>query len=529
MHGKMVIEHSMRIPARRSRGLLEPGLCLLVLIAAGTLRFAFARYSLWFDEFASVFFASQPTSRLWSLWMVRETNPPLYYSLLHVWSAAFGVGVVSLRSLSIVASLGAMIVTYQGISGSNGRRAAVIAVLMMAVSAQHLYFAQQVRGYMLLYLAVTISFFGLMRIARSADSGGAGPTGAWCAYVLGAIAAVYCHTTAMLWPAAGTLALMIASPAFRPARTRSFGVLVVADAVVLMAAAWWIAITYLQTRVPNGNLGWIPHASVRTMIWTLRATILLTRDTSGWQQIAPLAVGALALWGTVRTWRAATTRLAVGCLLISAALFIAASRIQPVLIDRTVFWLSIFPLTLAAVGIDRSGHRIVPITIAGALLLLLGIDLVQFAPTLQHEDWITPVERVAHAPNGVMLVDGEAMTVAVQMACAVELHADHCPFPVVAVLGNSPDYDPWAVGYATPASLPLLREMTSGKAVGFLFRCGSQDVLYDVHGSGLLGRIASTGPRFIGPLPAAFLPDLLRRSRIDDGLLRLDHGPVNAR
>ena len=526
MHGKMSTDHMVRMTVRRRHELLAPMLCLFALIVAAAIRFALARYSLWFDELASVFFASQPLSRLWSAWMVRETNPPLYYSLLHAWSAAFGFGLVSLRSLSIVASLGAMIVTYQGIKGSNGRRAAAIAVSMMALSAQHLYFAQQVRGYMALYLAVTISFFGLMRIARSAEAGAAGSAGAWCAYVAGAIGAVYCHTTAMLWPIAGTIALMIASPMFRPVRGRSFGRLVLANAVVLAGAAWWIGITYLQTRVPNDNLGWIAPATVRTMIWTLRASVLLTRDAAGWQQVIPLAVGALALCGTVGTWRQATTRLAMGCLVISATLFVVASQIQPIILDRTVFWLSIFPLTLAAIGIDGLGHRNAIRTVAAGLLLLLGVNMLYVAPTLQHEDWSTPVRRVALVPNGILLVDGEAMNVAVEQACSVELHLHACPFPVVTVLGDAPNYDRWADGHATAVTMPILRTMQSGKAVVFLLRCGSQDVLFDLHHAGMLRSIPLVGPSFMGPLPRTFLPELLRNVRIVDGLLRLDRAPL---
>ena len=529
MHGKMSTDHIARVTVRRHPGLSVPMLCLVALVVAAAIRFALARYSLWFDELASVFFASQPVSRLWSAWMVRETNPPLYYSLLHAWSAAFGPGVVSLRSLSIVASLAAMIVTYRGIKGIYGPRAAAIAVSMMALSAQHLYFAQQVRGYMVLYLAVTISFFGLMRIARSAESGAAGSAGAWCAYVAGAIAAVYCHTTAMLWPIAGTIALMIASPMFRPLRGRSFGRLVLANAVVLAGAAWWIGITYLQTRVPNDNLGWIAPATVRTMIWTLRASVLLTRGATGWQQVIPLAVGALALWGTARTWRQATTRLAMGCLVISATLFILASQIQPILLDRTVFWLSIFPLTLAAIGIDGLRRRTATWTVAAALLLLLGVNMMHVAPILQHEDWRTPVERVALVPHGIMLVDGEAMNVAVEQACIVALHRRDCPFPVVTVLGGSPNYDRWADGYASRITMPMLRTMKSGKAVVFLLRCGSQDALFDLHHAGMLRSLPLASPSFLGPLPPGFLPELLRHVRIVHGLLRLDRAPPTAR
>jgi hypothetical protein len=39
------------------------------------------------DELSSIVFASQPLSRLWSVWMVRQTNPPLFHSLLRGWLA----------------------------------------------------------------------------------------------------------------------------------------------------------------------------------------------------------------------------------------------------------------------------------------------------------------------------------------------------------------------------------------------------------------------------------------------------------
>jgi hypothetical protein len=53
-----------------------------ILLGAAALRLFTSGYSLWLDEIAAVRFARQPLALLWSGWMAREANPPLYYSLL---------------------------------------------------------------------------------------------------------------------------------------------------------------------------------------------------------------------------------------------------------------------------------------------------------------------------------------------------------------------------------------------------------------------------------------------------------------
>src|SRR5512142_2026365 len=90
-------------------------LSLIVLLALGLRLHLAGEQSLWRDEIASVAFARLPLSQLWSVWMVHETNPPLYYSLLHVWIRLFGEGEFAVRSLSAV--IGAAAVACAGILG----------------------------------------------------------------------------------------------------------------------------------------------------------------------------------------------------------------------------------------------------------------------------------------------------------------------------------------------------------------------------------------------------------------------------
>jgi uncharacterized membrane protein len=62
-----------------------------VMLVAAALRFwDLGGPSLWTDELYTLGFAKLPPQMLWSDWMVRETNPPLFYSLLSVWMIVFG-------------------------------------------------------------------------------------------------------------------------------------------------------------------------------------------------------------------------------------------------------------------------------------------------------------------------------------------------------------------------------------------------------------------------------------------------------
>ena len=491
-------------------------------LIATALRLALAHYSLWFDEFASLYFAGQPLHRLWSAWMVRETNPPLYYTLLHLWVAAFGLGIVRLRLLSVLGGAAAIAMVFAGLRPLYGRRAAIGAVMMMAASAQQFYFAQQVRAYMFLYLAVAVSFIGLLRIAQSAQNNAQPSRRAWAAYVGGAVAAAYLHTTGLLWPAAATLALIATCPAFRPWHGRRWRALLLANAVIAAAAGWWLWITAQQFGLSGGNLGWMRPPTIGELVWTLRSTILLTRRAEGWQQAIPAALAALALFGAVRTWDRATTRLTVVCLIVAAALFVGLSAVQPILLDRTVFWVSLFPVTLAAAGIGAMARPRAAWAAIAAIVALLSVNLWLWLPTRRVEDWSDPVARLAHDPAAIVLVDGEAISVVLDKACAVELGRAACPFPIVPVAGAGAVFDRWAIGDSRPFAPPLGGPgLFPPGAHAYLLRRSAQDVLRDLHGIGLLGRIPVGSPAFIGPLHDGVLATLGTRARITPGYLRM--------
>ncbi|MBB3694658.1 glycosyltransferase family 39 protein [Sphingomonas sp. BK580] len=491
-----------------------------VLVAA-TVRLAFADYSLWFDELASVFFAAQPTERLWSAWILRETNPPLFYTLLRWWIEATGLSDAGLRVPGIATSLAAIGVVYAAVARAYGRRAAVAAALLLALSPQQLYFSHQVRAYIFLYLAVALSFAGLMQAAL-ATAGRSRAIG-WALYVAGAVAGIYFHTTGVIWPATATLALMLVDARFRPFRGRLWIALAVADGVIVLASSWWLYITFRQLTQPNGNLGWMQGLGLTKSALVYVATLLQSRQISPLQLPAPLLVAGFATWGAWHGRGETATRLTLACLAVATALFLLLNLKQAIFLDRTILWLSLFPLVLAARGVGTLRGR----GYGGALVALalaMGTSVVLTRPHLPREDWRAVVNRVAAAPGAALLVDGEAMGVATQMACRVQLHRPSCPFAVVPLVAPGPQLDGWGRGLAAPVPAREGRLALSPAAPAYLLRRPFHDALLDVRRVGLLRDADATPPAapvVHGPYPPALLEGVAARTRVSGGLVRV--------
>jgi uncharacterized membrane protein len=138
----------IRILARRS-GALSRGACLLgaSIFIGVLLRLSFLTHqSLWFDEIASIRMALNNDL------FKSDFHPPLYFSLLKCWIALFGTSEFAVRLLSALIGILSLIVVGIAARGAHSRRAAVIAVLLTSFSFPHLWYSQEVRSYILLFL-----------------------------------------------------------------------------------------------------------------------------------------------------------------------------------------------------------------------------------------------------------------------------------------------------------------------------------------------------------------------------------------
>lgn len=119
---------------------------LVALIAVG-LRF-WTRSPLWLDEALSANIADLPLGDIPDA-LRRDGHPPLYYVLLHGWMQIFGTSAVAVRALSGLFGLATFPLLWVAARRLGGRRAAVGAVLVLAVSPYAIRYSTETRMYAL--------------------------------------------------------------------------------------------------------------------------------------------------------------------------------------------------------------------------------------------------------------------------------------------------------------------------------------------------------------------------------------------
>jgi len=135
---------------------------IALLILSAALRFyRIDAQSLWYDEGNSARIAERSVQLIVE-GAAGDIHPPLYYVLLKLWRAIFGGGEGALRSLSALAGVGTVVLTFLiGREGFN-MRIAVMAAFFAALSPFAVYYGQEARMYALLAFAATLSTWALL-------------------------------------------------------------------------------------------------------------------------------------------------------------------------------------------------------------------------------------------------------------------------------------------------------------------------------------------------------------------------------
>ncbi len=181
------------------------------LILGGVLGTIFlGSHSLWLDESVSSSLATAPWHRFTEVVAHREPNMALYYLFLRGW-VFFGHGEAALRSLSVIAAVGALAVVIMVTRDLFGQKAALICGLLLAVDPLFVEFAQDVRGYSLCLVLVSASSFLFIRGIQKPLSQ---PWVTWTGYTLVTVLAAYTNFWAALVPLSHAVSL-----AFLPNRS----------------------------------------------------------------------------------------------------------------------------------------------------------------------------------------------------------------------------------------------------------------------------------------------------------------------
>ncbi len=139
------------------KGWQRPTLVFIFLLALllRVLRLDFQ--PLWWDEGYSVWFAGQPLSDMVRL-TAADIHPPLYYALLHLWTRAWGLSPLALRSFSVLMGVPAVLLAYALGRTLRGRNVGLLAAALVALNPFAIYYSQEIRMY---GLAATFSLAAL--------------------------------------------------------------------------------------------------------------------------------------------------------------------------------------------------------------------------------------------------------------------------------------------------------------------------------------------------------------------------------
>lgn len=403
-------------------------------------------YSLWLDEIASVVFAQQPVSRLWSDWMIRETNPPLFYTILHYWIGLFGQSDLAVKSLATVFGI-ANIVVVALIARRLGKSwgAALVVTLFVALNPYHIFYSQNGRAFTLAAFAASVACLALVRIIEKHESetppGGA-PTD-WALYTVASLAALYSHTTMIVFCVAVTL--MIAGwMATARNRRQLLAAWMASNLVIGLGYAWWAWITWHQLGT-NDNLDWMDEIDLR-LAARIVIVIFAPRPSDLPVGAAVLFLASLVLIGARRRWGAVVATLAT----LSLVLFYLASQHTPIMQKRTVLW--IYPLFAIALGLGaiRIRQRALAILLVALPLLL---SILAYRQTFRDREWDRWPDTVALAatnPTVPVVVTNEAFALAFGHYC--NRRFGRCPIRVIPA--ETSEDSIWSTGLSGWAVLP---------------------------------------------------------------------------
>jgi mannosyltransferase len=125
------------------------------LVAVGVVARFVAPPELWLDEAQSVAIARLPLPELLDA-LEQDGSPPLYYLLLHGWTALFGTSATAVRALSAVISVLTLPLAWHVARRLAGRRAAGALVVLLATSPFLIRYASETRMYALLVLLTVL-------------------------------------------------------------------------------------------------------------------------------------------------------------------------------------------------------------------------------------------------------------------------------------------------------------------------------------------------------------------------------------
>lgn len=359
--------------------------CCLLLLLAAVPRFAVLGHdSLWIDELFSVSWSQLDLHFLLTDGLRLETNPPVYYALLHGWMRLFGSSEFAVRAPSALASTLTVLPIYALGRRASGQAGAVLACLLFAIDPVAINASQEARAYALSAFADGASLLALVSNLP--------------AFVLLAVMTISLHYTSIFFVAACFAAVGVSLLFQRPLPLLQVRHWVLAGlaAAVLASPLLFAAMSVSG----SSNLVWIGPQTAETVLWFF-LLLMAPLPTFAWSCLGAGLLLLVILIGS--SARSRQMSLILWIAVLYCLFFITAGWLRPMLLPRVATWLEV-PLCLLLADSawrQRPGWRR-----AAACLVPFAVFLAGTATYFtfdQREDWrqaasIVTTEPACHGP-----------------------------------------------------------------------------------------------------------------------------------
>ena len=345
--------------------------------------------SLWFDEGATVQFATMPLGDWLRFLWHGEANMLPYYVMLRGWlHLPHGHSEFMVRLPSALFGAATLPVIYALVRRSAGALAGLIAAALLAFHEFHVSYSQEARSYSMVAFMLSVSWLALARLVEK-DS----RRMRWL-YLISAGLATYGHFFAGIVLMSQWISVYWLAPSETVERLRKLSW--ISAAIVLPAVLYGSA--------HRGGLNWVPPLNWARLVYAATAfsggnTVLIATFA--------LLVG-IALWRAAKiiaAHRRSPTSWNIGApicwLLFMPALLLAVGTIKPVLVPRylvLVLPALVIVVATALAELKPAAASAVAVVLA---LVLLNTTVAHKSNEQAHQDWRSAGRYIAaHAEPG---------------------------------------------------------------------------------------------------------------------------------
>lgn len=357
-----------------------------ILIAALVIRLISLNQSLWLDEAINVV-AAKDNSFLDFIFKypIGDFHPPGYFILLWIWTHLFGFSEVVVRLPSVLLGVGSVYLTFLTAKELFKTRVGILAAIFMAVAPLHIYYSQEARMYSLSVLAVTLSFYCLVRLLNNQRFG-------WWGYLFSVSLVIFSDYVAIL---SLPVHLVVTHFFDRQKTNQVFGGLILAGLFYIP----WVGLFLTQIQTGTAASHQLPAwASVVGGAQMKQLGLIGVKTLIGRISFEPklsyiLAVSAIGL-GNLYILKSALSKidkkfgLLICWLLLPIGLAFLISLKVPILsYFRVIFVLPAYYILLA-LGISKMKPSISKYVLVSLILVSIvcaGVYLT--SPKFQREDW----------------------------------------------------------------------------------------------------------------------------------------------